>query len=60
MVVRQYGGWASLEPADLDMQYKFQADVSCHREFVSQVQQNLSALPGKLSGLPMLIWPSSC
>lgn len=47
MVVRQYGGWASLEPADLDMQYKFQADVSCHREFVSQVQQNLSALPGK-------------
>lgn len=47
MVVRQYGGWAALELADLDEKYKIQADVPCHREFVSQVQQNLSALPGK-------------
>lgn len=47
MVVRQYGGWAALEPADLDVQHQIQADGSYHREFVSQVQQNLSALPGE-------------
>lgn len=40
-------GGAAHEPANLDGQYKIQADVSYHREFVSQVQQNLSALPGK-------------